>query len=408
MDINELYEFIVILIMPGLAWLIVSYFMISEDKWLWRKFLELLAKIPFLKIAYSIIALFLLYHLIEIFFNLREQLFSNIATLTDDQVRNLAIAFLGTITGIGALFGVYLAILRSEENKRQNDVAEQGMLTDRINKAVEGLGKSDKDGAVIEVRLGALYALERIAQDSIRDHVQIMEILCAYIRNNSPRTNKTDQEDKPDPLREDIQAAITIVGRRGNWLEGDKYLKKEKKQGYQINLCNCDLHGAQLDNASLNDAQLNNTNMSDAQLTKAKLRNANFEHANLNRAWLNNADLRNTNLNYTDMNRASLEHTDMSDARLYNAELTNARISWANLNTARFFRANMSETRMYRSYAHEVDLSDSENLTQEQLDKMFCGKDVDIPKELTRPSHWPQKNTSYKKFINAYKTWRFT
>ena len=233
MDINELYSFIVILIILGLVWLISGYFMFSEDTWLWRKFLELLAKIPFLKITYGIIALFLLYHLIEIFFNLRDQLFSNITSLTDDQVRNLAIAFLGTITSIGALFGVYLAILRSEENKRQNDVAEQGLITDRINKAVEGLGKSDKDGAVFEVRLGALYALERIAQDSIRDHIQIMDIICAYIRNSSPRNDKIIEADKPAPLREDILAAITIVGRRGNWLGSDKYLKKEKKESYK-------------------------------------------------------------------------------------------------------------------------------------------------------------------------------
>ncbi len=405
MDINDLYELIVILIMPGLAWLIVSYFMISEDKWLWRKFLELLAKIPFLKIAYSIIALFLLYHLIEIFFNLREQLFSNIATLTDDQVRNLAIAFLGTITGIGALFGVYLAILRSEENKRQNDVAEQGLITDRINKAVEGLGKSDKDGAVFEVRLGALYALERIAQDSLRDHIQIMDILCAYIRNNSPRKDKTIEADNPDPLSEDILAAITIVGRRGNWLGSDKYLKKEKKEGYQINLCNCDLHGAQLDNANLSDARLNDTNMSGAQLNKAKLRNASFEYSNLNSARLYYADLRDAELRHATLIYASLNNTNMSSTKLYYTDFSNARISWANLNEVRFLETNVSKANMNRSYTYKADLSSCENLTQEQLDEMFCGKEVDIPKGLTRPSHWPRRKLYYILFKRAYTKW---
>jgi hypothetical protein len=38
----------------------------------------------------------------------------------------------------------------------------------------------------LEVRIGSIYALERIARDSDRDHIQIMEIVCAYVRKNSP------------------------------------------------------------------------------------------------------------------------------------------------------------------------------------------------------------------------------
>ena len=83
--------------------------------------------------------------------------------------------------------------------ERTTNAAEQGLITDRINTAVTGLGvektvkQTAPDGNVtentdanIEVRLGAVYALERISQDSDRDHMQIMEILCAYIRTNAP------------------------------------------------------------------------------------------------------------------------------------------------------------------------------------------------------------------------------
>ncbi|WP_439527096.1 hypothetical protein, partial [Roseovarius mucosus] len=49
----------------------------------------------------------------------------------------------------------------------------------------------------IEVRIGAILSLERIAQDSTRhdkgrDHVRVMEILCAYIRANSNATPPID------------------------------------------------------------------------------------------------------------------------------------------------------------------------------------------------------------------------
>ena len=147
------------------------------------------AQVPFLKIIYIFVAGIIGLYLIELFFNLLDSV-AGIPTdedITPSQVRNLAIAFLGTITGLGALFGVYLAIRRTEESKRQSDAserdattAEQGLITDPINKATEGLDKINKSGdAEIPVRVGALLdSLGRIAQDSLRDHIQIMEMLC--------------------------------------------------------------------------------------------------------------------------------------------------------------------------------------------------------------------------------------
>ena len=106
----------------------------------------------------------------------------------------------------------------------------------------------------LEVRLGAIYALERIAQDSLRDHIPVVEILCTYVRLNSPNSEGTalkpfyptfhtmpsylpesqkteiilrDIYRKKDyreklrnevsefpSLRLDIQAALTVIGRR--------------------------------------------------------------------------------------------------------------------------------------------------------------------------------------------------
>jgi hypothetical protein len=56
-------------------------------------------------------------------------------------------------------------------------VAEQGQLTERYTKAIEQLG-SDK----LDVRLGGIYALERIAADSERDHPTVVEVLSAFVR----------------------------------------------------------------------------------------------------------------------------------------------------------------------------------------------------------------------------------
>ena len=63
-----------------------------------------------------------------------------------------------------------------------------------LTKAVEQLGatreEKTEDRKVktvpnTEVRLGAIYALEKLAGDYLPLHCEIIEILCAYVRKNS-------------------------------------------------------------------------------------------------------------------------------------------------------------------------------------------------------------------------------
>ena len=85
-------------------------------------------------------------------------------------------------------------------------------MTDRYTKAIEQLG-SDK----LDVRIGGIYALERVARDSARDHPTVMEVLAAFIREHSheqwPPSDPGGQE-QARSTRPDVQAAVTVVGRR--------------------------------------------------------------------------------------------------------------------------------------------------------------------------------------------------
>jgi hypothetical protein len=115
-------------------------------------------------------------------------------------------AILATITIFGTLIVQSIRVWTSE---RQTRTVEQGHVTDRLTKAIEQLGAEksvkrelpemppfasfERRAPVVvettvpnlEVRLGAIYALERIDRDSERDRVTVMEILCAYIRENA-------------------------------------------------------------------------------------------------------------------------------------------------------------------------------------------------------------------------------
>ena len=77
--------------------------------------------------------------------------------------------------------------------RRTHELTEQGQVTDRYTRAIEQLG-SDKP----DVRIGGIYALERIARDSARDHPAVIEVLTAFIREHSwepwplPRTEEEE------------------------------------------------------------------------------------------------------------------------------------------------------------------------------------------------------------------------
>jgi hypothetical protein len=86
-------------------------------------------------------------------------------------------------------------------SRRTFELTEQGQVTDRYTKAIEQLG-SDK----LDVRIGGIYALERVARDSVRDHPTVMEVLTAFIREHS-REPRAESERS---IRADVQAAVTV------------------------------------------------------------------------------------------------------------------------------------------------------------------------------------------------------
>jgi hypothetical protein len=90
----------------------------------------------------------------------------------------------GRLLTLGAGLFAFGALAYTARNfalsRRTFELTEQGQVTDRYTKAIEQLGSERLD-----VRIGGIYALERIARDSARDHATVMEVLSAFIREHS-------------------------------------------------------------------------------------------------------------------------------------------------------------------------------------------------------------------------------
>jgi hypothetical protein len=151
-------------------------------------------------------------------------------------------------------------------------VSQQGQITDRFTKAIGQLGAEN-----LAVRLGGIYALERIARDSESDHWAVMEVLTAFVREQTQGRLHTSQsevairgskdQDVPSPPA-DIQAILTVIGRL------TRTYRKGESQALNLSvsqLKGADLEGAQLEGANLGEAQLEGANLRGAQLEGAIL-----------------------------------------------------------------------------------------------------------------------------------------
>src|SRR5215204_2980857 len=83
--------------------------------------------------------------------------------------------------GLALLFGLYFTWRRVEISQRTLETQQDQQVTERFTQAIDQLGATDDKGKrKLEIRLGGIYALERIARDSPkRDYSTVMEVLTA-------------------------------------------------------------------------------------------------------------------------------------------------------------------------------------------------------------------------------------
>ncbi|MBA85823.1 MAG: hypothetical protein CML69_13965 [Rhodobacteraceae bacterium] len=464
-----------------------------------------------------------------------------------DNLRWHVLALVGLLTALGGLLGTPLAMIRVMMTERQTNAAEQGHITDRINKAVEGLGTEKTttrigrvlrvqrpqkrhlfvpDGETLqinaplgyqtletkpdlwfdetegdylegethiiklltaeetiiewqdqgpldlrnaesievggweafnetvpnlEVRIGALFALERISQDSARDHIQIMEILCAYIRSNAPAKNaeicpqppasqerpasddwraqlKESKEalwswSKAEHPRLDIQIALKILGRRSQerrLLEARGHeqtpvlsfvfdeatkcrtsvefrawsMACDDYRGYRLDLRDTDLQRADLSELNLNGALLNGSKLNGAKMVGTKLNGTKLWACEFQGSWMSNASLIGADLRTTKFFASSLQDADLRAAVFSFEKIQRPFLCHSNTRWAACLNTDWRE------------LGEPRKITADHIDQMFADRSSKLPTEIPRPTHWPQEKLVAIEFVRRWRKWQ--
>ena len=243
---------------------------------------------------------------------------------------------------------------------RQVRDTRQGQVTDRYTRAIDQLGQPGP-----EMRVGAIYALERIARDSAADRRTIVEVLATFVRLHSRLSPGTDGRSRPpglaaklaaaeaptEPLRErapHIQAAITVLGRL--------HSTDKRSRGWlsRVDLAGSDLSYSDLAEADLHYSDLSQSFLLGADLTGADLTGSWLAGAMLERAQLHQADLRDAVLWRAILRAADLRAADLTGADFSGALLNAARLDQADIRGADFTAADISNTTFRDAVADET------------------------------------------------------
>jgi hypothetical protein len=288
---------------------------------------------------------------------------------------------------------------RSLEDTRRNTeeqlrLTEQGQMTERFTRAIDQLGATDDDrNPRLEIRLGGIYALERIDKESPKRayHPTVMEVLTAYVRENAPwpakaskltedsfikppedgsasdsASNAATEQDKDtveeeEPTvrrpRADIQAILDVLNRR------------EEDDVPEQNRVRLDLHVANLQGSNLQEANLQGADLQGANVREAFLQGAVLVEANLRRVFLQGSNLQG----------ADLKYANLMEALLHQAVLQRAFLQGSNLQGALLHEA--------------VDL------TQAQIEDAVGDKDTRLPERLHPPAMWSKDTEEQRRIL---------
>jgi uncharacterized protein YjbI with pentapeptide repeats len=268
--------------------------------------------------------------------------------------------------GLALIGGVYFTA-------KTFSLTREGQITDRYAKAIEQLGNKSLD-----VRIGGIYALERLAHDSKIDRSMIIEVLTTFIRehtrdpiNASTESAWADVRASKKPVEADVQAAVSVLGRRS-------------KSDSEVDLCSTGLSNASLADGNFSKAYFHYSTLNHTTFTRAKLDGAELSFCRAQMAAFNDcsaigasfvcAEYVNSFFLASDFTNATFEGCDLSGSdfgRRYSDEYPNPP---SKLTNAEFKNAILKGTNL-----GGVDLRTVRGLTKAQLDQAITDQNTLFP-----------------------------
>ncbi|MFI9175814.1 pentapeptide repeat-containing protein [Streptomyces lincolnensis] len=314
---------------------------------------------------------------------------------------NHAATSLTALAAVAALLFAGISSLQAQDelsNRRQElDIAREGQVTERFTAAVAQLGDTSPD-----VRLGGVYALERIMRDSPKDQRSIVGVLSAFIRTHCGRAT-SDRQGPRDTVA--VAAAATAVAERRphhddeelvNWsgcrltdiaVEG-AYLSFSDLSGVTIShtdLYSGDLSSSDLSRAVLDDVGFDGVNFADSVLAGVDLTKSHPPEAPNVVVFLSDIEFPQCDLTRTNFSRLGLSHIDFRHADLTDANLSHTEVAPESQDPFFVGRTSFEGATMANTNLDGADLREAHGLTVDQLITAHFTPATKLPAHLASP-----------------------
>ncbi|HWD88784.1 MAG TPA: pentapeptide repeat-containing protein [Mucilaginibacter sp.] len=260
--------------------------------------------------------------------------------------------------GSFVLIGLYFTWNQLSATRESISISQQTLLTDRYSKAIDQLGSNNP-----QIRLGGIYALEKLAA-SAKDYVSVVDnVLATYIRQKSKDTSSYTFEE--------LQAAVGIIS------------FKETNRNYLID----EAHGVNISYSVLRSIDFNNARLPYAKLIGSDFSQSTFLNAEISNASGLEADFSKTNLTNADLSESnfyggSFEQSVMKGAIVRNANLQLANFNEANLSNCDFRGSDLSDAYLNGTILYGTDLSSVKGLTKNQISRARTNNSTKLPSYL--------------------------
>lgn len=267
----------------------------------------------------------------------------------------------------------------------------EGQITDRFIRAIDQLGATKDGKPEREIRLGGIYGLQRIAEESPENYQPIREILNDYIRLNAPWPWTGDDSARKQleaavpavqyPLHPtiDVQTALNFIAHPTKYRAGFAF----------PNLPGVDLRGANFGAADLHGAILNGAHLEGAMIGSAKL-----EFAQLKGTHLEGASLMYAKMDEVYLGFSHLDGADLRGARLNHAYMWSANLDGAFLNGALLEDTDFDSVSLKGAHIGGTDLSEVSDLTQKQVNSAYGNSKTKLPRGIHMPEWWRKSGDS--------------
>lgn len=316
----------------------------------------------------------------------------------DESVRNY-------LLGLGALLGVPFLVWRTIIASRQTAISRETLYTQLFTSGVERLGaekvvKKIDSRAVykkigdnlerdennfpiqdfdhkgmplfdnktiesteinLEVRLGAVYALERVALDSYRDKTAIMKTLAAYIRNSIKYSDKTEIGDID--ARPDVYAAIGVLGnfpekRKDAFTYDLTKINLRSMRIKDLKLESCDFSNSVSENMYCGSCSFEECGFHGASWIGLRAHSCNFNYASyynskIDRSHILKSSFENVTLLNSSAETISFDKTVILNSHFEKFESKNSLYSECLIENSYFSEGNMSNTRIINTKLSE-------------------------------------------------------